>query len=767
MGILISVFSGFILTVAVPVINRFGRKWTGWILAILPLSLTINFTRYIPHVKAGETIQVSYSWIPSMGINISFFIDGLSLLFALIITGIGTLVMIYGGGYLAAHRNLGRFYVYLLIFMAAMVGLVLSDNLITMFIFWELTSISSYLLIGFEHDRDSSRKAALQALLVTGAGGLALLAGLLLLGHISGNWEFSRLLALNSDIRDHALYVPILLLILLGAYTKSAQIPFHFWLPGAMEAPTPVSAYLHSATMVKAGIYLLARLNPILGGTDEWHYLVALAGALTMLVGGLLALPQTDLKRLLAYSTISALGTMVMLLGLSTTLATKAAIVFLLVHALYKSSLFMMAGAVDHETGTRDVPSLSGLIKRMPVTAAAAALAAFSMSGFPPLLGFISKELLYEAKLQAPRAGLVILMAGFIANVINVTMAAIVGIRPFIGARKSTPRKGHEAPLALWFGPIITAFAGLLLGLFPDLISTTLISPAVSAVRAEMTILKLKLWHGLSPVFMLSVFTALSGFGLFFARYSIRRFAARLAFLRKLTPAHLYDLAIRTMLAVANWQTRVLQNGRLQIYILVVMITTIGLVGYRLFTGATYIPFSSLEGVRLYEIGIAVVILFAAYKAVHTQSRLGAVAALGVVGFSIALIYVLYSAPDLAMTQILVETLTVVLFVLILYRLPQYVNLSGTSSRLRDAVIALTFGAMMTTLVLIATNIQLHHAISGFFAENSLPQANGRNIVNVILVDFRALDTIGEITVLSVAALGVHALLRTKNQKSE
>ena len=765
MEILTAVFSGFALALVVPLLYRFTRKWTGWILALLPLTLVIYFVSQINQISKGEVIKVSYNWIPSLGISLSFFVDGLSMLFVLIIAGIGALVMIYGNGYLSGHRNQSRFYVYILIFMASMIGVVVSDNLITLFIFWELTSISSYLLIGFDHEHEKSRAAALQALLITGGGGLALLAGLILLGHTSGSWQLSQLLVQNGAVREHALYVPILLLILLGAFSKSAQVPFHFWLPAAMQAPTPVSAYLHSATMVKAGVYLLARLNPILGGTDEWYYLVTLAGALTMVIGGLLALPQTDLKLLLAYSTVSALGTMVMLLGFSTTLATKAAIVFLLVHALYKGSLFMMAGAVAHETGTRDVNSLSGLIKYMPITAAAAVLAAFSMSGFPPLLGFISKELLYEAKIQAPSAALIIIVVGVVANMINVTVAAIVGIRPFIGDKSVTPKQGHEAPVALWLGPLMLAGAGLIFGLFPTLIANSLISPAVSAVQAEITTIKLKLWHGINPVLMLSVFTAISGIGLFFKRHAIRRFAARLKFILPVTPTRLYENGLNSMLGLARVQTKLLQSGYLRNYILLVICTAMGLLGYKLLINNKLIPSLNFTGIRFYEIGIAVLILLATLMAVRTRSRLGAVAALGVIGFSIALIYVFYGAPDLAMTQLLVETLTVLLFVLILYRLPRYTKLSKTTNRVRDAFIALAAGGMMTTLVLLAVNVKYYPSISSFFAEKSLTQAHGRNIVNVILVDFRAMDTLGEITVLTVAALGVYALLKLKKLK--
>ncbi len=353
-----------------------------WILPLLPSLLFLYFCRWIPSISEGQKILFQWEWVPGLGINLTFQLDGLSLLFALLICGIGVWIFIYGAAYLKGHPQLPRFYLYLVIFMGSMVGLVLADNVFALFIFWELTSITSYLLIGFEHENKLARQAALNALLITGLGGLALLVGFILLGTAQGSFNISSLQAMPAGSPG---YLLILILILLGAFTKSAQAPFHFWLPGAMTAPTPISAYLHSATMVKAGVYLLMRLHPILGGTAEWHYLVSLAGTSTMLIGALLALFQTDLKRLLAFTTVSALGILVMLLGLGTTLATKAALVFLLVHSLYKGGLFMVAGIVDHETGTRDVTRLHSLMWVLPLTAFSAGVAAFSMSGFPPL----------------------------------------------------------------------------------------------------------------------------------------------------------------------------------------------------------------------------------------------------------------------------------------------------------------------------------------------------------------------------------------------
>lgn len=697
----------------------------------------------------------------------SFYLDGLSLLFVLLISGIGALVMIYAGGYLKGHEAIGKFFIYILLFMSSMLGVVLASNMITLFVFWELTSFSSYMLIGFYHEKEKSRWAALQALIVTGLGGLALLAGVLLIGAAGNSFELADLLNNGVNLGSHSLYLPMLLLILLGAFTKSAQVPFHFWLPGAMEAPAPVSTYLHSATMVKAGVYLLARFNPILGGTTEWHYLVTLAGASTMLIGALLALPQTDLKKLLAYTTVSALGILVMLIGLGTTMASKAAIVFLLVHSLYKGALFMVAGTIDHETGTRDIRYLSGLMKLMPFTAIAAILAAFSMSGFPPLLGFIGKELLYEAKLHAPSAAEIILLTGIFANAVNVTVAIIVGIRPFLGQKIATPKKAHEAPQSMWLGPLLMSGIGLFLGLFPELLSRPIVSSAVTAIEAKETIVALKSWHGINLVFMLSVFTVVIGSSFFGVRSLFQRFAQKLKFAESISPTNLFKQGLDYLLKFAQFQTRILQNGYLRYYLVMIIIATIGLVSLEYFRIGNISQLMNLNGFLFYEIGLVVLMIMAALMAITARSRIAAIAALGVIGYGVALIYVFYGAPDLAITQLVVETLTVVLFVLVVYHLPPFNKLSGQTNRWRDGIVAVVAGAMMTVLVLIAQKIQLFPTISTYFAENSVPIAHGRNIVNVILVDFRAIDTLGEITVLAAAAIGVFAMLKLKMKSKE
>ena len=745
---------------AIPTV-RLLRDRSGWALAVIPLVLS-GWSAVQWGGNASLPLLERIEWIPALDIALSFRMDGLSLLFVLLVTGIGTLVVIYAGGYLRGSPRLGRFYAYLFSFMAAMLGVVLSDNLLTLFVFWELTSVTSFLLIGFSHEKADARKSALQAMLVTGAGGLAMLAGFILLGTAGGSFEIGVLLQRTDAVHGSPLYVAALLLVLLGAFTKSAQAPFHFWLPGAMAAPAPVSAYLHSATMVNAGVYLLARLTPMLGGSAEWHYLVTLAGAATMLVGALMAFAQTDLKRLLAYSTVSALGMLMLLLGIGTDLAAKAMLVFLVVHSLYKGALFMVAGTVDHETGTRDVRQLGGLLRVLPLTGAAAVLAALSMTGFPPLLGFIGKELMYEAKLQAPTAAPLLLAAGVLANAANIAVAVIVGIRPFLAARDRRPTDTHEGGPALWIGPLIMGAAGLALGLFPDLLAQSLIEPAVAAVRAEHLDITLSLWHGVNLVFMLSVATVLLGLLLFSLRRTGRRFAAWMPWPPVLTPRGLYQRAVDGLPGAAATVTRLVQNGSLRSYLVVVLVAVLLLLLRSLLVLPSFPAMPSLSGVALHEAALVLLMIAATILVLVARTRLVAIAGLGVIGFGMSLLFVFYSAPDLAITQILIETLTVVIFVLAVARLPRLRSRSSVATRLRDAAIAVASGTVVTLLAIVAADVQLRPSISGFFAERSLSEGFGRNVVNVILVDFRALDTLGEITVIAVAAFGVYALLKLR-----
>jgi multicomponent Na+:H+ antiporter subunit A len=761
---LFAVLSGFGLALAAPWLYRLARAATGWLLALLPLGLTLYFAEFIGRVAGGATIVAAYPWAPALGVNLSFSLDGLSLLFALLILGIGALILIYAGGYLGGHPQLGRFYAFLLLFMAAMLGLVLADNLLALFVFWELTSISSFLLIGFSHQRKESRAAATQALLVTGGGGLALLAGLIMLGMAGGSFELSTLVERSDALRSHPLYLPILLLVLAGAFTKSAQAPFHFWLPAAMEAPTPVSAYLHSATMVKAGIYLLARVSPILGGTGAWMWIVTTVGAATMLIGGVLALYQTDLKRVLAYSTISALGMLVLLLGLGTAGAIVAAVVFLLAHALYKGALFMVAGALDHETGTRDVEQLGGLRRAMPITATVAGLAAVSLAGFGPVLSFIGKELALEAVLGSENLRAVLASAMVVGGALFVAAAAIVGIRPFLGALRATPKRPHEAPPSIWLGPALLAGAGLAFGLLPALVEA-IVGPATSAILGRPESVHLALWHGLNLPLGLSVVSVIAGLSLYRAWDLLRRSTGWLEHVFGWGPSRWYAVILEGTYTFARSLTRLLQSGYLRLYLQIIIVTAVGLVGSTLVSHGGMPVALVWADVRFYEVGLAVLMLLAAAMAVRAPGRLTTVAALSVVGYGVSLFYIIYGAPDLAMTQIMVETLTVILFVLVFYHLPRFSRLSSVSTRARDGIIALTTGGLISLLVLAVTAEPTDTAIAQYYAEQSQPLAHGRNIVNVILVDFRGFDTLGEITVLSVAAIGVYALLKLRPSK--
>lgn len=757
---LIAVLSGFIVAALAPLAFRLAGARTGWLLGLLPAALTIYFATWIPQISAGETAVIAYPWIPGLDIQMSFLVDGLSLLFALLISLIGTFVVIYAGGYLAGHRDLPRFYVVILAFMASMLGLVLADNLIAMFVFWELTSITSYMLIGFSHEEEKSRKCALQGLLVTVAGGLALLAGLVLLATVAGSYEFSEILA-GEALGEHSAYGGILLLVLLGCFTKSAQVPFHFWLPNAMAAPTPVSAYLHSATMVKAGVYLMARLHPTLGDTSAWMITLGLFGAVTMFTGTVMALRSTEIKRVLAYSTVMALGTLTMLLGIGTEGAIIAMIAFLLGHSLYKGALFLVAGALDHETGTKDITKMGGLARAMPITMVFASLAALSLAGIPPLFGFVAKELMFEAVLEAGWLAPIVTLFAVASAMLVVAIAGVVAIRPFHGARKQTPKEPHEAPWSMLLGPIVLGSLGFIFGLFPMVADSLLVQAGVSAVYGAEVDFYLSLWHGINLPLIMSLISLAVGAVIFWQWDRVRTRLADTSAIDRYGMERGYEKAMRGLEIIAAWQTRVLQNGYMRNYLYTILIATVALVAYTLIRFGLVPPLPPVDGLP-HEMLIAALLIAAVSFVAATRSRLGAVASLGIVGFSVALIYVLFSAPDLGITQVLIETLTVILLVLVLFRLPDFINLSTRRDRIRDLVVGGLVGLTFTVLVLFAIDVQYFDPISHYFVEQSVPGGFGRNIVNVILVDFRALDTLGEIYVLALAAIGVYAMVKLR-----
>ncbi|EGN76006.1 NADH:ubiquinone oxidoreductase subunit 5 (chain L)/multisubunit Na+/H+ antiporter, MnhA subunit [Idiomarina sp. A28L] len=733
---------------------------TAYIMALVPAALTIWFATHIPMIAGGEVFIQEYQWIPGLDISLTMVLDGLSLMFALLICGIGTLIVLYAGAYLKGNPAQNRFLVILLAFMGSMLGLVLADNLITLFVFWELTSITSYMLIGFNHQSAEARKAALQGLIVTVAGGLALLCGLVMLASMAGSYSIQEILNTPETLTEHPLFVGMLICLLLGAFTKSAQFPFHFWLPNAMAAPTPVSAYLHSATMVKAGIYLLARLQPELGESGLWTVLLSSFGAMTMLTGAFMAVRSTDLKKLLAYSTIMALGTLTLLIGIGTETAMIAFAAYLLAHSLYKGALFMLAGIVDHEAGSRDVTLLGGLRKNLPLTAILVAVAALSLAGIPPLFGFVAKELLLEAMLDGAFHSFIFVFV-MVASIFVVTVASVIALRPFFGAFKAPKAEKdiHEPPKAMLAGPIVLVLLSLVAGVIPGTVGNWVTLPASNAVAGNVVDGYLALWHGLNLPLLLSGISITLGLLLFKYWDTFRNRLKVLDPIIARGPERGYFWFMDAIVWVAEWQTHILQNGSMRNYLRTIVLVFVGLTGYTLIS-RYQLHWNWDVDLYFHEFITVGILVAAAIAACVTRSRLGSVAAMGAVGFSVALIFILFSAPDLGITQILVETLTVILLVLVLFRLPGFSNVSTTRERIRDAVVALLVGVLIMFLIMITIDVQLFEPISGYMIENSYTLAHGRNIVNVILVDYRALDTLGEIFVLALAAMGVYAMIK-------
>jgi multicomponent Na+:H+ antiporter subunit A len=760
---IVAVLSGFIVAILLVIFGKYFKGKLSIAFSALPLALFVYFLSMVPVISSGSTISTRFNWVPSLNIRLHFFADGLSLLFALLITGIGFLVFLYASNYLKGHKYIVRFFGYLSMFMGSMLGLVLSDNVLTLFIFWELTSISSFFLIGFDNDNEESRKNSLLALAITGGGGFFLLAGFILLGYVGGALSIQELLLSADAIKDHQLYPIIISFIIIGAFTKSAQFPFHFWLPGAMKAPTPVSAYLHSATMVKAGIYLLARFTPVLGNHVYWNNTLVIIGGVTMVYAAIHAIMRTDLKSILAYSTISALGMLTFLIGIGTREALIAASVFILVHALYKAGLFLTAGVIDHETGTRDVTKLSGLRKVLLPVAIGGILAALSNAGIPFTFGFLGKDLVYEATLNVAHSGVWLTAAAVISNILLLYAGFITGIKPFIGKIPDAHKDVHLPSAALWVPPLLLGITGLFFGVFPAIIDTPIVQPVVLAMHGSAVDIPLKIWHGFNLVLLLSVITITAGFALFYFRKPSHKYLQQTSKVEFISPQVLISKGAGLVHRFSSWFTETLQNGYLRIYVMVIVIFLMGLLAFKLFTGVNfYIDRTQFLDLTLYEVMVTGIMFIAILITVLTSSRLTAVASMGVVGYCICLLFVFYSAPDLAMTQFTIDTLTVVLFVLVLFKLPPFISFANTAVKLRDAAIALSFGSIISIIALEVLNETVEKETSIFYGENAYALAKGKNIVNVILVDFRGLDTLVEIIVLTIAAIGVFSLLKFK-----
>lgn len=740
-----------------------GRSWP--LVAVIPALLFAGFCAFLAPIGSGEAIVESHRWIPSLGISATFKVDGLSLLFALLITGIGTLVFLYASAYLKGAERLPRFYVALTLFMGAMIGAVLADDLVLLIVFWELTSLTSFLLIGTTPEEAESRRSAQQGLLVTVAGGLALLAAVILLGTIAGTYSISEILAQRDLIASHPAAPAIIALLAAGAFAKSAQFPLHSWLPNAMVAPTPVSAFLHSATMVKLGVYLLARFSPLFDGHPLWITLLTVAGGATMVSAAVLALRETDLKRVLAYSTVVSLGTLVLLIGLPGALSAIAVVVFLLGHALYKACLFLVAGIIDHETGTRDGTELGGLRAVMPITAFAAVLGALSLAGLPPFLGFLGKEFVYETGLAAASWRMVI-GAALIANGTMVVVAGLVAVRCFFGERVRTPVAApHDPGFAMLAGPVLLAVLGLVFGLAPWIAGNALVVPAAGAIAGAPVQASLSLWHGFTPMLGLSVLTLAVGVIAYLCWGWLRPFLAGFWPIDAWGPDRAYDGLLCGLQRLALWQTNVIQDGSLRIYVgrIFLAITAGGLAGLFLLGGYTA---PTMEVTDMTDAALVALLIAAALGVLGARGFIAGLVAAGVVGLAVALIFLFNGAPDLAFTQFSVEALSIVILLAIIGRLPFRRNdVRNGGERLRDGAIAVGLGASATLVLMSVLSLPFDSRLSDFFRATSVPEAHGRNLVNVIIVDFRALDTLGEIAVLGLASIAAAAVIAGVRRK--
>ncbi|SEI19028.1 multisubunit potassium/proton antiporter, PhaA subunit /multisubunit potassium/proton antiporter, PhaB subunit [Pseudomonas asplenii] len=778
MSLIVLLLLPFVGSCLAAVLPHNARNTESILAGLVALVGTIQMALLYPQIAHGGVIHQTISWLPSLGLDLVLRLDGFAWLFSMLVLGIGTLVSLYARYYMSPEDPVPRFFAFFLAFMGAMLGLVLSGNLIQIVFFWELTSLFSFLLIGYWHHRSDARRGAYMALTVTGAGGLCLLAGVLILGHVVGSYELDVVLAAGDRIRAHALYPVLLPLILIGALSKSAQFPFHFWLPRAMAAPTPVSAYLHSATMVKAGVFLLARLWPALSGSEEWFWIVGGAGAATLVLGAYCAMFQNDLKGLLAYSTISHLGLITLLLGLNSPLAAVAAVFHILNHATFKASLFMAAGIIDHESGTRDIRKLSGLIKLIPFTATLAMVASASMAGVPLLNGFLSKEMFFAETVFINSTAWVeaaLPIVATIAGTFSVAYSLRFTVDVFFGpAATALPHTPHEPPRWMRAPVELLVFTCLLVGIFPaQVVGAILAAAALPVVGGNLPEYSLAIWHGLNAPMIMSLIAMSAGALLYLLlRNQLRRGRFRRPpLVGRLDGKRLFESVLVLKMRLARRLTRLLGTQRLQpqLFLLVLAALVAGLIPM-LHSSLSWgdrpkIP-GSIVFVTLWLLAIACA-LGAAWQAKY--HRLAALTMVSVCGLMTCMTFVWFSAPDLALTQLVVEVVTTVLILLGLRWLPRRIEevsplpnslRKARIRRLRDLLLSVLVGGGMALLSYAMLTRQTPNDISSFYLSRALPEGGGSNVVNVMLVDFRGFDTLGEITVLVATALAIFALLR-------
>ncbi|MEC1538721.1 Na+/H+ antiporter subunit A [Bacillus subtilis] len=787
----LAILSPFLFAFIIPFLAKYAKRvHTGWFVLILPVLLFIYFLPMIRMTQSGETLRSVLEWIPSLGINFTVYIDGLGLLFALLITGIGSLVTLYSIFYLSKEKEqLGPFYVYLLMFMGAMLGVVLVDNVMVLYMFWELTSLSSFLLIGYWYKREKSRYGAAKSLLITVSGGLCMLGGFILLYLITDSFSIREMVHQVQLIAGHELFIPAMILILLGAFTKSAQFPFYIWLPDAMEAPTPVSAYLHSATMVKAGIYVIARFSPIFAFSAQWFWIVSLVGLFTMVWGSFHAVKQTDLKSILAFSTVSQLGMIISMLGVSAaalhyghteyyTVAAMAAIFHLINHATFKGSLFMAVGIIDHETGTRDIRKLGGLMAIMPITFTISLIGTFSMAGLPPFNGFLSKEMFFTSMLRVTHFdlfnvqtwGVLFPLFAWIGSVFTFIYSMKLLFKTFRGnyQPEQLEKSAHEAPVGMLVPPVILVALAVSLFFFPNILSYSLIEPAMNSIYPTLLAghekfhVHISQWHGVTTELLMTAGIVVIGT---IGYLSLNKWKGIYKlFPSKLTLNRLYDKLLTLMEKGSYRVTKQYMTGFLRDYLLYIFAGFIILIGGAFaIKGGFSFKTEGMAKIGVYEIILTLVMISATVATVFARSRLTAIIALGVVGYTLALFFVIFRAPDLALTQLVIETISVALFLLCFYHLPKLRLKTKTRTfRMTNFIISLGVGVIVTLLGIASSSQRTKDSIASFFVKHSHDLGGGDNVVNVILVDFRGFDTMFEITVLTIAALGIYSMIKTK-----
>ena len=739
---------------------RAGRNACASFTAVPTAIALILLLTFAPAVLDGQVIQAEVNWLPQLGLSASFFLDGLGLLFACMILGVGLLITLYARFYLSGEDPVGQFYTYLLLFQGAMLGIVLSDNILLLLVFWELTSLSSFLLIGYWKHLPEGRQGARMALTVTGAGGLAMIGGMLILGNIAGSYNLTDILQAGDAIRASEWYLPALILILLGAFTKSAQFPFHFWLPHAMAAPTPVSAYLHSATMVKAGVFLMARMWPVLSGTDAWFYIVATTGLVTMVLGALIALFKDDLKALLAFSTVSHLGLLTMLLGFGTEAAAVAAVFHIINHLTFKAALFMTAGIIDHETHTRDIKRLGGLRHLMPITFFIGTVAALSMAGIPLFNGFLSKEMMLEEASHTYWAGSAYAVPALatIGALLSVAYSFRFISHVFFGpVRDDYPSKPHDPPFGLWASPALLVILVILIGVIPFL-AEGIVTAAASAVTGAELHPHLKIWHGVTPALFMSIIAIVGGAVLLAMHAPLDR-----AWIKAPRPEAkaIFDSLIAAIVGMTQRITASTHNGAISRYLAIFTVSSVVLGAIAFMGGGLSEPTRGMLPVPS-VIAVGWIMLVVATVSVVTMHhhRFRSLVLIGIIGVTISAGFVYMSAPDLALTQISVETVTIMLLLLALHFLPKETpKESPFGLKVRDGIIAIAAGAGVGGLAFAFMQRDIS-TISSYHVENSYEGGGGTNVVNVILVDFRGYDTYGEIIVLGIAGLLIYALMQ-------